>query len=142
MAKLQDFIPERATELEKLLEPLRRQYQEIEEKIRAYEKELSELQSAAKAIGIVNRLQRPLGVTRKVSPPQTIKEAVLDVLRDYPEGLIALDILAKINERFSTNLVRTSLSPQLSRLKQYDHKIEYDAGVWRLITPKNEGSAA
>jgi hypothetical protein len=141
MAKLQDFIPERAAELERLLDPLRRQQEEIAEKIRAYESELGELQNAAKAIGIVNRLHKPLGITRKATPPLSIKEAVIEVLRDYPDGLIALDILAKINERFSMKLVRTSLSPQLSRLKQYDHKIEYDAGVWRLVAPKNEGSA-
>jgi hypothetical protein len=140
MAKLQDFIAKRAREIEELLEPLRRQAMELEAKIKTHEKELGELRNAAKAIGIVNRLERPLGITRKTSPPRTIKEAVLDVLQDYPGGLIALDILAKINERFSMNLVRTSLSPQLSRLKQ-EGKILNHGSTWLPRHQNDEGSA-
>lgn len=140
MAKLQDFIAKRAQEIEELLEPLRRQDMELQAKIKTYERELSDLRNAAKAIGIVNRLERPLGVTRKASPPRTIKEAAVDVLRDYPKGLIALDILAKINERFSLSLVRTSLSPQLSRLRQ-DGELEYHEGIWRLPHQNEEGPA-
>jgi hypothetical protein len=140
MADLKDFIAKRAREIEELLEPLRRQGMELQAKIKAYERELSDLRNAAKAIGIANRLETPLGVTRKASPPQTIKEAALDVLQDHPKGLIALDILAKINERFSPSLIRTSLSPQLSRLRQ-DGKLEYHDGIWLLPHQNEEGPA-
>jgi len=48
----------------------------------------------------------------------TIKEMVLVILKDHPNGLIALDILSEINTHFNQTFVRTSLSPQLSRLKR------------------------
>jgi len=51
-------------------------------------------------------------------PHLTIKEMVLIILKDYPDGLIALDILSKINSHFNQTFIRTSLSPQLSRLKR------------------------
>ncbi|GLQ22754.1 hypothetical protein GCM10007853_06280 [Algimonas ampicilliniresistens] len=51
-------------------------------------------------------------------PYRSIKQMVRLVLTDFPDGLIALDILSKINERFGKSFPRTSLSPQLSRLKQ------------------------
>lgn len=57
----------------------------------------------------------------KQKPPKvyrTIKEMALAVLEDYPNGLVALDILSEINSRFEQSYVRTSLSPQLSRLRQ------------------------
>jgi hypothetical protein len=138
MPKLKDFITERATEIEKALEPLRDQLLETQRRIYAYERELADLRNAAKAIGIVNRIERPLGVTRRTAPSPTIKEAVLQILDDFPEGLIALDILAKINDRFSIRLVRTSLSPQLSRLKQ-EGKIVNHGSTWLKKAKKNEG---
>jgi hypothetical protein len=140
MSKLSDFIPKRARELEELLEPLRHQLYELQEKIRSYEKELNDLHNAAKAIGIVNRIEKPLGVTRRTTPKPTIKEAILDVLQDYPDGLIALDLLPKLNDRFSWKIVRETLSPQLSRLKQ-DGKLLYRDGVWKLPSKNDEGPA-
>ncbi len=47
----------------------------------------------------------------------TIKEAVVAVLDEAGRGLTALEILPKINERLGVDYPRTSLSPQLSRLK-------------------------
>lgn len=140
MSKLNDFITKRAQELEELLEPLRHQQHDLQAKIRAYERELSDLQSAAKAIGIVNRIEKPLGVTRRTAPKLTIKEAILEVLQDYPDGLIALDLLPKINDRFSWKMARETLSPQLSRLKQ-EGKLLYREGVWTLPSKNDEGPA-
>jgi len=48
----------------------------------------------------------------------SIKDYVVQVLSDSQKGMVALDILAAINERFEKNYDRTSLSPQLSRLRQ------------------------
>ena len=55
----------------------------------------------------------------------------MEVLRDHPGGLLALDILAKINERHGLGTVRTSLSPQLTRLKQ-ERKITNRGSTWML----------
>lgn len=140
MSKLNDFIIKRTQELEELLEPLRRQQHDLQAQIKTYERELGDLQNAAKAIGIVNRIEKPLGVTRRNAPKVTIKEAILEVLQDYPEGLIALDLLPKINDRFSWRIARETLSPQLSRLKQ-EGKLLYRDGVWILPSKNDEGPA-
>ena len=61
------------------------------------------------------------GITEKLVPDvktPTIKQMVLVVLEGEPNGFTALTILKKINKRYGTNYVRTSLSPQLSRLMQ------------------------
>ena len=64
----------------------------------------------------------------------SIKQAVLEVMKHRPNGMTALEILAAINERyFEGRLVRTSLSPQLSRLKDDDKKITLRGNRWFLI---------
>jgi hypothetical protein len=63
----------------------------------------------------------------------TIMQAVLEVLKSKPEGMTALEILAEINERyFDGKILRTSLSPQLSRLKDRDRKITLRGNRWYL----------
>ncbi|MEX2299206.1 MAG: hypothetical protein WD715_17450 [Dongiaceae bacterium] len=60
----------------------------------------------------------------------TIKEAVVDVLEKHPVGLTALQLLDKINSEFGLNIRRTSLSPQLSRLKR-EGAIFNDRQLWK-----------
>lgn len=64
-------------------------------------------------------------------PKGQIKRLVLEVLGDNPIGLDALQILDKINQRASKPYMRTSLSPQLSRLKD-DGYITLEGKIWRL----------
>jgi hypothetical protein len=135
MAKLKDFIGSRAREIMDSLTQLRAQREEADRKIGALEKELRDLRTAAKAVGIPNGLpQETLGVTRRTRPERTIQDAVMEVLADHhPQGLIALDLLAQLNTKFGWRIVRTSLSPQLSRLKRAGKII--NAGTeWRLTT--------
>jgi hypothetical protein len=50
--------------------------------------------------------------------PKTIQEMVMQLLAEvHPEGLSALEILDQIQRRWKPDLMRTSLSPQLSRLQ-------------------------
>ena len=58
---------------------------------------------------------------------------VVAVLKDHPDGLVALDILKNINERFDKEYVRTSLSPQLTRLMN-NGKVHKKGKTW-LIGP-------
>lgn len=130
MPHLQDFISARARQIEEALGPLLEQQAEIERKVRAYESELGELRKAAKAIGLENDEETP-SRARRPQPPVTIKQAVLAVLAGQADGLPAADILDKINARFSLDLVRTSLSPQLSRLKR-DGRVFNQGNAWLL----------
>ncbi|MEL6664940.1 MAG: hypothetical protein AAFQ24_02315 [Pseudomonadota bacterium] len=61
----------------------------------------------------------------------TIKGMVLEILGVMPEGAEATELLAFIKDRFGTDLERTSLSPQLSRLKK-DRLITLSGRVWKL----------
>jgi hypothetical protein len=56
------------------------------------------------------------------------------VLKDHPDGMTALEILHEINTRyFAGRIERTSLSPQLSRLKDRDGKIVLKGNRWLLL---------
>jgi hypothetical protein len=62
--------------------------------------------------------------------PKTIKEMVLRLLTEaYPSGLTALEILEGVQKRWMPGLERTSLSPQLTRLKN-DALVINRVGKW------------
>lgn len=135
MSDLKKFLQKRVDEAQKQLDALRKQDIDLQRQIIKLERELTDLTNAARAIGIVKGLPTDKVLTaRRRKPPITIKQAVLQVLKEHPEGLIALDILKKINERHALGIVRTSLSPQLSRLKG-DRKIVNRGNLW-LRTPQ------
>lgn len=128
MADLHDFIATRRLQLIDLLEAKRAENRSLVQEIARLERELSDLDHASRAIGLVNRLPA-LTINRRLPAVPTIKKAVLDVLENYPSGLSALQILAEINERYGTDYPRTSLSPQLSRLKQ-EEKLSKNGTLW------------
>src|SRR5438132_7723244 len=136
MKDLRAYIGIRRQELLALVQPARAQIADLQAKIAGYERELSELEHAAKAIGMVNGLQKTRQSKPRTTP--TIKDAVLQVLRDRPEGLVALDILREINDRFELGIKRPSLSPQLTRLKRAG-KITNDGMVWQFVPTNDEG---
>lgn len=109
------------------------------------ELELSELQAeltrVKMAIIAVNRTApsenanvRPVGgLDYNPLNTKSIKEMILEVLDSAPRGLKALGILECINEGYSIKLERTSLSPQLSRLKR-DGKIHKTGLYWAKVS--------
>jgi hypothetical protein len=141
MATLREFIVERLSQLDAEEGPLRKRLQAISE-------ESEQLRAAAAAAGIpvhdgpseiakaMEIMRRP---QRRSIPEKTIKDAVIEVLKAKGSGMTALEILAAINQRFSTDYPRTSLSPQLSRLKA-EEKLIREGIVWRL-SDKEEKSA-
>ena len=70
---------------------------------------------------------------------QTIKEAVTALLDKFPDGLTAEEILAKLKSGSMPGLVRSSLSPQLSRLRHADRVVTFMDGRWFL---GGEGTSA
>ncbi len=132
MSDIRQFLETRRRQVDTELKKLFAERNEIQGKIDGLEREQNELDRAAKAIGMVNGLSS-LRVTRKAPTGMTIKQAVLQVLQDHPSGLIALDILREVNSRYEMAIVRSSLSPQLSRLKG-ESKISNDGNVW-LLSP-------
>lgn len=66
------------------------------------------------------------------SAVQSMKTTIVDILNDNQIGLTATAILPLVNDRLSTNYARTSLSPQLSRLKA-DGVVQQNGNVWMLV---------
>jgi len=57
---------------------------------------------------------------------KTIKKKIIEVLTESERWLTSEEIIAQIQDRFGDVVVRTSLSPQLSRLKNDDKIISYN----------------
>jgi hypothetical protein len=122
---LRDFIDRRLRELDDLERPLLVQLDEIR-------KERAALKKSARVIGEI----LPVGISAKSrqtgdEQTRTIKEIVLQILSERSGGLAASDILTELKSRTGVSYERTSLSPQLSRLKR-ERKLTKDGIVWLL----------
>lgn len=71
--------------------------------------------------------------TRSASDGPTFKEMIKSVLADRDNGAEALEILDLIKTKFGKEIKRTSISPQLSRLKASGDLVLQDK-VWMLPT--------
>lgn len=128
--------------LETLAEFIARRQQEIavaeealKEQLRALVAERLRLARAANAItGTPDQAPyMPRQAKERRQPRGIIKRAVLETLEHVPDGMDALTILFTINYRLGSDFVRTSLSPQLSRLKE-DGFITLNRKIWKLAS--------
>jgi chromosome segregation ATPase len=122
MSGLRDYLERRRDEIREQMAPLEAANENLRAQLSANNRQLmdlaSELSEVEKAIRAITGRKVPLDTSI------TIKDAVLRVLRDTPEGLAAHEILIALNERFfDGRLLRTSMSPQLARLRRDDRKI-------------------
>ncbi len=122
--------------------------QKLEKSIKTLEKrmerEKKEYDELCIAIDVMQRFGVQVdesGSATQEGIPATIGDMALEILKEYPDGLTASQILKEIQDRWKPELVRTSLSPPLSRLKEKE-LIEYiDSNAhWRI--PKNEESSS
>jgi hypothetical protein len=127
---LRQFVERRLQELQDEERPLRERLDEIVTERRELEKTIKLIG----ADGLVNN-----AMERRESQEKTIKEAVLDILSAKPNGLTATEILRDLNLNKDRRYARTSLSPQLSRLKR-DGKVRQSGIVWSLANIKADDS--
>lgn len=123
----------------------------LEEAARPFDVELQEVDAALKAISsfslqLTGNFGSSGGAEAVASQPKakatpraktkaigmTLKEMIIAVLRAHRGGMDALSILAAINDRWEIGLARTSLSPQLSRLKA-EGKLRLVGKDWSLV---------
>lgn len=113
---------------------------EILSQIEALNAELSELNAAEDAVKTTAN-ERVLDLEEStdsttIGSRLTIKEMVLEVLGVLPAGADANKILRLINQRYDRHIARTSLSPQLSRLRQEGY-VRLDGSTWRIANAKD-----
>src|SRR6478672_9146054 len=127
MPSLREYLKRRRGEIRAENERLAQQRGKLQNQLRSVlarlgelDRESTELDQAAQAVGLETDAQTALAfqpVAESRSLPSTIKEAVLQVLADAPGGMTSQAILDEINNRFfSERIERTSFSPQLSSL--------------------------
>jgi hypothetical protein len=142
MARTKQFLEERYTGLNVELASLRGRYDKLSEElgdcilqIDSVTDEMREIIKAANAIGLQLGSEEEIkGVKGRKTGNITIQNAVLQVLAEEPEGLTSSEILSNLKERFKIYIARTSLSPQLTRLKRRK-KVALKGSVWSLHLP-------
>lgn len=113
---------------------LQQERAQLHMQLRAVQRELEEIEKAARASSLQlteSETRQQQAVDKAPISNMTMKEASVEILKKYPDGLSAKLILSELNEMLGSNYVRSSLSPQLSRLKK--DGIIYDVnGIWTL----------
>jgi hypothetical protein len=110
---------------------IRQREAQVRKQISALEAELRELAAAREAIdgGKVADVQP----TNAQAGKRTIKGMIRSVLTDHPEGGVAEHIIEWVQATYGVEVPRSSMSPQLSRLKA-EGVLYLDSvtKVWRL----------
>lgn len=92
-------------------------------------KELRDLERAIRSAGKIAETGKDNPVKPNKAP--TLKDMVLAVLHALNRGAEALEIVSEIKATYDKDVMRSSLSPQLSRLKA-EGKLILDDKVWYL----------
>lgn len=123
---------------------LSRREVEIGQQIKLLEAELAEIKAARSALkGLPDGSREASG-----APNPTIKDMIRTVLSGSPSGMAAIEILKEIESRFGVWIERTSLSPQLSRLRN-SNEVALEDGRWYAsqialsdwVKPENSASS-
>jgi hypothetical protein len=128
MASVREMLLTRKEELVAKMEPLFPETARLRRELIDTEALITEIQDELRQIlALLKKLDEE---STKKKPP-TIMEAVLEILRHKPNGMTAQEILAELNAKyFDGKIRRHSLSPQLSRLKDRDKKVELRGNRW------------
>jgi hypothetical protein len=143
MSMIRDLLMAQKAEVVGKLEPLMNERNDLWASVMRVESTITALRQEIQKIDLALKAVDDNGSSR----PPTIMQAVLEVLKSKPDGMTAQEILAEINVKyFDGKIVRPSLSPQLSRLKDRDRRIELRGNRWfrlpdqpGLFPPKSSG---
>lgn len=115
-----------------LREYLAQRRADIQAQIKAFRKELAEIDAAEAALDAVSDAPKPRRVRGGSDGKPTLKELALEALSANNNGLEASAILAWIAEKHGLEIARESMSPQLSRLAQDGEIVRLEGGIWQL----------
>ncbi|MGE3251649.1 MAG: hypothetical protein AB7J28_08865 [Hyphomonadaceae bacterium] len=72
----------------------------------------------------------------------TLKQIALKALTEgFPDGATAAQLVEFIEKNYHRRIERSSLSPQLSRLKEHDKLLVQDGKLWKLAPKTTEPPA-
>lgn len=114
---------------------MRERRSEIKAQIQSLREELVQLDVAESALA-----NKASAGDQKSKNLPTIKEMALEVLGKYRRGARANEILSAIEASYGVKIPRESLSPQLTRLQQNDHKVILIGRKWCLAQEINPPS--
>jgi septal ring factor EnvC (AmiA/AmiB activator) len=121
MTAIREYLETRRTKLKSEMQPIEATAAELRAQLSAHD---AKLRIMSKELADVEKALQALGKREPSESTVTIKDAILQALAGAPNGMTSAEILAAINDRFfEGTIVRTSMSPQLARLKNDDHKI-------------------
>lgn len=107
----------------------------LEKIIERYKAKLDMAAQELEHINIALSILQKYGVAPDVSAseirPQTVADMAVEILKEHPEGLTANQILEIIHSRWMPELMRSSLSPPLSRLKHMG-MVKLEDQLWKL----------
>ncbi|MER9373202.1 hypothetical protein [Mesorhizobium sp. M0491] len=115
---------------------------ETRRQLSSIEEEIDQIEKAAEAANISldtsdsSKRTREIDFSSQSKLPRTMKEAATEALKDEPSGMTANDILKIVNAKLGTDYPRSSLSPQLSRLK-VDGILYREGDRWILAPDRN-----
>ena len=131
MSTTRDMLLSRRGELDTQLAEMESEFEELRGALIKFQGRLNTIRKELATIDeALKKLEEPVATEGHI----TIMQAVMEVLNHKPNGMTALEILDQINAAyFNGTIVRTSLSPQLSRLKNRDKKIELRGNRWYAL---------
>ena len=129
MSKVRNILLDERSEISRKVIPLTSDIARLREQLSQKQHELSQWTGMLEQI---NSALKALDEAETRTNKPSIMDAVMEVLKDHEaDGMTAMEILAEINTRyFGGKLLRSSLSPQLSRLKDRRKKIELRGNRW------------
>lgn len=128
---LREFIATRRSEIKDQMASLRAELRQLDAADRA----------AAETETGSNAAPSRQSVVRAARP--TIMDMILDVLKGQPDGAKSDEIIEAVKTKFNVEVPRSSMSPQLSRLKARGNLVMTNNNVWRLTeyeTPSEDQS--
>jgi hypothetical protein len=132
MNQIREMLLKQRAEFVEKLEPTLRECGDLQtqlnvklEQVHALKLSISQIDRAVAAIDAGEEKRRNSGRPK-------IMDVVLEILDRAPNGMTAREIMTEINTRnlLGEPILRHSLSPQLSRLKDRDKKIDLRGDKW------------
>ncbi|SEH86626.1 hypothetical protein [Tardiphaga sp. OK245] len=132
MNQIQEILLKQRAEFVELLKPAMKDCVELQMQLDQRREQVRALKTSIEQIDVAVAAIQAGDAKRENAGRPKIMDVVLEILDDAPNGMTAREIMTEINTRnlLGEPIMRHSLSPQLSRLKDRDKKIDLRGDRW------------